>query len=69
MKTPYEYKESFITTTKEKSDNRVSMFYIVERLSELSEIESDKKLREQIDEFRNECIYNLGVNALHNHNN
>ena len=61
MKTPYEYKE--------KSDNRVSMFYITERLYELSKIKSDTELRKQIDDFRNECVYNLGINALHNYTN
>jgi len=53
--------------TKEQ-DNRICLFYITKRLSELTEIKSDKELRKKLEEFKNECVHNLGINALHNHN-
>jgi|TARA_R100001530_G_scaffold1945_1_gene3350 hypothetical protein len=52
-----------------QSDDRICLFYIADTLKDLSEIKSDKELRKKVDEFKRECIYNLGVNALHNHNN
>jgi hypothetical protein len=52
-----------------KQDNRISLFYITERLSELTKIKSDKELRIKLDKFKLECVHNLGINALHNYNN
>ncbi len=52
-----------------EQDNRVCMYYITDKLQRLSEIKSDKELRKEVEEFREEMIYNLGINALHNHNN
>ena len=52
-----------------KMDNRVCLFYVADRLKDLSEIKSDKELRKEVDKFKTECIYNLGINALHDHNN
>ena len=49
-------------------DNRVCLFYIADRLTELSEVK-DKDLRKYVVEFKDECLHNLGVNALHDHNN
>ncbi len=49
-------------------DNRVCLFYIADRLMELAEVK-DKDLRKYVVEFREECLRNLGVNALHDHNN
>ena len=51
-----------------KMDNRVCLFYVADRLKELSEVK-DKDLRKYVVEFKNECLHNLGVNALHDHNN
>ena len=51
-----------------KIDNRVCLFYIADRLTELSDVK-DKDLRKYVVEFREECLRNLGVNALHDHNN
>tara|TARA_R110000765_G_scaffold41599_1_gene88519 strand:- start:450 stop:620 length:171 start_codon:yes stop_codon:yes gene_type:complete len=53
--------------TKEQ-DNRVCLFYIADRLMELAEVK-DKDLHKRVVEFREECLRNLGVNALHEHNN
>ena len=52
-----------------EQDNRICLFYVVGQLIDLNEIESDKELRKKIEEFKNECVHNLGINALHDHNN
>ena len=52
-----------------EQDNRVCMYYITNKLQRLSEVKSDKELRKEVEEFREEMIYNLGINALHYHNN
>ena len=49
-------------------DNRVCLFYIADRLMELAEVK-DKDLRKHVVEFREECLRNLGINALHDYNN
>ena len=49
-------------------DNTVDLFYVADRLTELSEVK-DKDLRKYVVEFKEECLRNLGVNALHDHNN
>jgi len=51
-----------------EQDNRVCMYYITNKLQRLSEVKSDKELRKEVEEFREEMIYNLGINSLHNHN-
>ena len=51
-----------------EQDNRVCMYYITNKLQRLSEVKSDKELRKEVEEFREEIIYNLGINSLHNHN-
>ena len=45
-------------------DNRVCMFYIVERLDGILKDTNPKK---SLEDFKRECLYNLGVNAFHNH--
>ena len=52
-----------------EQDNRVCIYYITNKLQRLSEVKSDKELRKEVEEFREEMIYNLGINTLHNHNN
>jgi len=51
-----------------KIDNRVCLFYVADKLIELSEVK-DKDLRKYVIKCREECLRNLGVNALHYHNN
>ena len=51
-----------------KIDNRVCLFYVADRLMELSDV-TDKDLRKSGGEFRKEGLRNLGGNALHDHNN
>ena len=51
-----------------EQDNRVCIYYITNKLQRLSEVKLDKELRKEVEEFREEMIYNLGINSLHNHN-
>ena len=49
-------------------DNRICSFYVTDRLLEILELEdtNQKKLLKLLNEFKDEMIHNLGVNALHN---
>ena len=49
-------------------DNTVDLFYVADRLVNILDA-NDKDLRKYVVEFREECLRNLGVNALHDHNN
>ena len=50
-------------------DNRVCLFYVANKLFKISRISDRRKMETAIEEFKRECIYNLGIDALHNHNN
>ena len=52
-----------------EQDNRVCMYYITDKLQRLSEIKSNKELRKEVEEFREEMTYNLGIKSMYNHNN
>ena len=54
---------------KNEIDSRVCLFYVVDRLMEITEISDRRQMEKAIDEFKDECLRNLGVNALHDHNN
>jgi len=43
-------------------DDRVCMHYVVDRLEGCLEKDLDK-MRRELEEFKRECIYNLGVNT------
>ena len=51
-----------------KIDNRVCLFYVADKLTELSDVK-DKDLRKEVEEFRSEIYHNIGANAVHDHNN
>lgn len=57
-------KQETIPDIPAKIDNRVCMFYIVERLDGILKDTNPKK---SLEDFKRECLYNLGVNAFHNH--
>jgi len=42
-------------------DNRVCMHYVLDRLEGCLEKDLDK-MRRELEDFKRECIYNLGVN-------
>lgn len=63
-----EYKERKETMKYEYQDNRICMFYVADRLSDILELKDGKKAHKELSIFYEEMIYNLGVNSLHNHN-
>ena len=46
-----------------KNDNRVDLNYVAAKLMRISDAK-DKDLREKVEEFREECLRNIGVNAV-----
>jgi hypothetical protein len=49
-------------------DNRVDLTYVADKLMRITEISDRRKMEKAIEEFKKECIHNLGINALHHHN-
>ena len=51
-----------------KQDNRICAFYVADRLIKILELENinQKKLLKLLNEFKDEMIHNLGIDALHN---
>ena len=46
-------------------EQRVCLFYVADRVKGiLEESKTDAQLRTQLEEFNDECIHNIGVNAL-----
>ena len=50
-------------------DNKVCLFYIVNRLKDMVTENDDEQKIILLTEFYNELVFNLGINALHNHKN
>ena len=49
------------------NDNRVDLTYVADRLMRITEISDRRKMETAIEEFKEEMIYNLGINSMHNH--
>jgi len=49
-------------------DNKVCMFYVITELKDILTRDDEQKIA-MITEFYNTLVFNLGVNALNNHNN
>ena len=47
-------------------DDRVCMHYVVDRLESCLEKDLDE-MRRELEDFKRECIYNLGVNTRIKH--
>ena len=45
-------------------DQRVCLFYVADRVKGILECKTDAKLRDELAEFKDECVYNIGTNAL-----
>ena len=52
-----------------KIDNRICLFYVADTLLEITHMDDKRKMEKAINEFKDECLHNLGINALHDHNN
>ena len=50
-------------------DNRVCMFYVINQLKDMVTENDDTQKIIQLTEFYNQLVFNLGINALHNHKN
>ena len=50
-------------------DNKVCMFYVITELKDIVTEKDDEQKNLMITEFYNTLVFNLGVNALNNHNN
>ena len=46
-----------------ENDNRVDLPYVASRLIGIANAK-DKDLREKIEEFREECLRNIGINVV-----
>ena len=49
---------------KECVDKRVCLFYVADRVKGILECKTDAKLRVELEEFKDECVHNIGTNAL-----
>ena len=46
-------------------EQRVCLFYVADRVKGiLEESKTDAQLRDLLEEFKDECIHNIGINAL-----
>ena len=46
-------------------DQRVCLFYVADRVKGiLEDSKTDTKLRYNLEEFKDECVHNIGTNAL-----
>jgi|TARA_B110000285_G_C14605870_1_gene372757 hypothetical protein len=50
-------------------DNKVCMFYVITELKDILTEKDDQQKMIMLTEFYNTLVFNLGVNALNNHNN
>ena len=46
-------------------DQRVCLFYVADRVKGiLEDSKTDAQLRDQLEEFKDECVHNIGTNEL-----
>ena len=46
-------------------DQRIDLFYVADRVKGiLEDSKTDAKLRDNLEEFKDECVHNIGTNAL-----
>ena len=58
-------REIKIMDTVDKIDNKVDLTYVAERLMRITEISDRRKMETAIEEFKEECLRNIGVNVVH----
>ena len=50
---------------REAVKQKVCLFYVADRVKGiLEDSKTDAQLRDQLEEFRDECVHNIGINAL-----
>ena len=52
-----------------KIDNRVDLTYVADKLMRITEISDRRKMEKAIEEFKEECLRNIGVNVVNDYNN
>ena len=52
-----------------KIDNREDLTYVADKQMRITEISDRRKMEKAIEEFKEECLRNIGVNAVHDYNN
>ena len=57
-------REVKIMDTVDKIDNKVDLTYVAERLMRITEISDRRKMETAIEEFKEECLRNIGVNVV-----
>ena len=50
------------------NDNKVDLTYVAGRLTRITEISDRRKMEEAIEEFKEECLRNIGVNVVNEYN-
>ena len=50
------------------NDNRVDLTYVADRLMRITEISDRRKMETAIEEFKEECLRNIGVNVVNEYN-
>ena len=50
-------------------DNKVCLFYIINELKDIITEPNVEDVEKRLTDFHNGLIFNLGINALHNHKN
>ena len=61
-------REGKIMDTVDKIDNKVDLTYVAERLMRITEISDRRKMEKAIEEFKEECLRNIGVNTVNEYN-
>jgi len=47
-----------------KPDDRISIFYVADRIYDLEHIKDHKKLQKEITEFKEELLQNIGIDVM-----
>ena len=50
------------------NDNKVDLTYVAGRLTRITEISDRRKMEKAIEEFKEECLRNIGVNVVNEYN-
>ena len=45
-------------------DHRICLFYVADRLRDILKYKKEAEVRGLLQEFEDECVHNIGINAL-----